>query len=223
MPVNATPARTTLDAWRAQRADRMDPLRFHFIDALERRAARHDGQVRRQLDARLSSLLQAYAEDLAKAAASDAGNRPPSRSDAGGPLGELLDRFPAAAAMHPVTPAVTTPQPAAFPELPALAAFRSIWTKVRTDSQLRQSLEQVPTDAGPLNSGMLVHRAIALMRAVSPGYLQHFLAYVDTLSGLEQLQHGGALPLQEAPMTEGAARRARKKPRKPRRPVQDDS
>lgn len=222
MPSNATPARTTLEAWRAQRADRMDPLRFHFIDALERRAARHEGEVRRRLDARLSGLLQAYADDLAKTAASTTGSTPPSRPDARGPLGELLDRFPGKQDLA-VTPVDNTPRPAAFPELPALEAFRSIWTKVRTDSQLRQSLEQVPTDAGPLNSGMLVHRAIALMRAASPGYLQHFVSYVDTLSGLEQLQHGGALPLQEAPMTEAAARRARRKPRKPRRPVQDDS
>jgi hypothetical protein len=206
-----------LEAWREQRADRLDPLRFHFIDALERRAARHDGQVRRQLDARLSGLLQAYADDLAKAAAAPPGSTPPSRPDARGLLGELLDRFPGETAMQgqAVPPVDDTPPPAAFPELPALEAFRSIWTKVRTDSQLRQSLEQVPTDAGPLNSGMLVHRAIALMRAVSPGYLQHFVAYVDTLSGLEQLQHAGALPLQEAPMTEGAPRRARRKPRKP--------
>lgn len=192
----------------------MDPLRFHFIDALDRRAAGLAGQLRRQLDARLSCLVQAYADDLAKSGTGT--QAPPSPVAARSALGALLERCASRHAVQGAAADGGMPGPAAFPELPALETFRGIWSKVRTDSQLRQSLEPAPTDAGPLNSATLVHRAIALMRAASPGYLQHFVSYVDTLSGLEQLQHGGALPLQEAPMTESAARRARKKPRKPR-------
>ena len=65
-----------------------------------------------------------------------------------------------------------------------------MWTQVRTDSQLRASLDDLPADAGPLNSGKLIHRALHFMREVSPGYLQHFIAYTDTLSSLERLQQG---------------------------------
>ncbi|MGE8476301.1 MAG: DUF2894 domain-containing protein, partial [Paraburkholderia hospita] len=64
----ASDAQTTLDAWREQGDDRLDPLRFHFIDALARRAAAHDGEARRILDARLSTLLEAYAGDIASRA-----------------------------------------------------------------------------------------------------------------------------------------------------------
>ena len=64
MSNDANAAQATLDAWREQGADAHDPLRFHFIDALARRAAGHDGEARRVLDARLSSLLDAYAADL---------------------------------------------------------------------------------------------------------------------------------------------------------------
>ncbi|WP_376751087.1 DUF2894 domain-containing protein, partial [Achromobacter mucicolens] len=32
-----------LDGWRASGADRADPLRFHLIDALARRAAAYNG------------------------------------------------------------------------------------------------------------------------------------------------------------------------------------
>ncbi|WDS37769.1 DUF2894 domain-containing protein [Pseudoxanthomonas sp.] len=220
MRADACTARTTLEAWRVQGADRLDPLRFHFMDALERRAAGHAGDVRRQLDDRLSGLLQAYADDLASAPghATDIADAATREFPARGPLAELLDRLSGDAAMlgNAVTSISATPQPAAFPELPALESFRSTWSKIRSDSQLRQSLQQLPEDAGPLNSGVLVHRAIALMRDVAPGYLQHFLSYVDSLSGLEQLQQLGALPVQEAPMTEAAAKRARRKPRKPR-------
>ncbi|OAI76046.1 hypothetical protein RSP799_22005, partial [Ralstonia solanacearum] len=57
-----TPARAMLDAWRARGADRLDPVRFHVIEALDRRAAGHNGEARRILDARLSGLLEDYAE-----------------------------------------------------------------------------------------------------------------------------------------------------------------
>ncbi|MGD7298559.1 DUF2894 domain-containing protein, partial [Ralstonia pseudosolanacearum] len=36
-----THARAMLDAWRARGADRLDPVRFHVIAALDRRAAGH--------------------------------------------------------------------------------------------------------------------------------------------------------------------------------------
>ncbi|MFC0676806.1 DUF2894 domain-containing protein [Lysobacter korlensis] len=55
----------TLDAWRQQGANRMDPVRFHHIDALARRAASQRGGVRCLLDARLAELVGAYAVDLA--------------------------------------------------------------------------------------------------------------------------------------------------------------
>jgi Protein of unknown function (DUF2894) len=97
--------------------------------------------------------------------------------------------------------------------LEALGEFRKIWSELRTDSQVRQSLEQVPTDAGPLNSGSLVHRSLTLMRELSPGYLQQFLSYVDTLSWMEQMNDGGALMTKEGPRTGSARKRARAKPR----------
>ena len=107
------------------------------------------------------------------------------------------------------------PQPAALPSLAALDEFRKIWSEVRTDSQVRQSLEQVPANAGPLNSGSLVHRSLTLMRELSPGYLQQFLAYVDTLSWMEQMRDGGALAAKEEPRSVSARKRVRGKPRMP--------
>lgn len=65
MTHDATPARAQLDAWREQHADRLDPVRFRRIDALERRAAAFDGDARRLLDARLATLLDDYAQIVA--------------------------------------------------------------------------------------------------------------------------------------------------------------
>ncbi len=219
MRADPTTARQQLDAWRAQRADRLDPLRFHYLDALERRTAQHDGAVRRRLDEKLAGLLDAYAVALADAAPAPQDTpRRPAKPTQASPLQALVDRLAGDTAMlgNAVTSVSAAPQSAAFPELPALAAFRSIWTQVRTDSQMRQTLEQVPADAGPLNSGVLVHRAIALMRATAPGYLQHFLSYVDTLSWLERLQHEGVLETRDAPLTTPSGKPARARARKRR-------
>lgn len=107
---------------------------------------------------------------------------------------------------------------APYPELPLLQQFRTLWAGLRTESQLRQSLEPVAGDAGPLNSAVLVHRSLNLMRTLSPGYLQHFIAYIDALSSLERMRpaHAPASaetgPRAEAPR-KPARSRARRKPR----------
>ncbi|MDS1140472.1 DUF2894 domain-containing protein [Pusillimonas sp. SM2304] len=74
-----------------------------------------------------------------------------------------------------------------YPELPAVEYFQGTWARLRTRRQLRASQEQVPDNAGPINSSSLVHRSLSLMREVSPGYLQHFLSYVDAVSWMEQI------------------------------------
>ena len=200
-----TSTRAILDAWREQNADRLSPTRFHFIEALERRAAGYEGEARRILDDRISKLLETYAEDLVIAASNvdTAASSTTPCAPAPGALGRLIDHISNSVA-H---------QPSSFPILEALDEFRKIWSEVRTDSQVRQSLEQVPANAGPLNSGNLVHRSLTLMRELSPGYLQQFLSYVDTLSWLEQMNAGSALAAKDAPRAVTARKRARAKPR----------
>jgi hypothetical protein len=210
-----TRARTILDAWREQGADRLNPLRFHFIEVLERRAAGHDGEARRLLDDRLSTLIEAYAGDLEIAAFNvsyDNGATTPC-APARGALGGLIDHIAhcAAARSDDLAASDAALRPSIFPALEALDEFRKIWSEVRTDSQVRQSLEQVPANAGPLNSGSLVHRSLTLMRELSPGYLQQFLSYVDTLSWMEQMNDGGALSAKEGSQTVGRAKRTRVK------------
>jgi hypothetical protein len=163
--------RATLDAWRDCGADRFDPVRFRVIEAMERRAMAHDGETRRVLDAKIAGLVDAYAGDLAakeKTKASD--SEPPS-----GPLAGLVDYIANARELT------------AYPEMAALEYFRQTWNTLSTERQFRQSLAQVPGNAGPLNSSSLVHRSLSLMRELSPGYLQQFLLYADALSWLEEL------------------------------------
>ncbi len=205
--------RKILDAWRQQNADRLSPWRFHFIEVLERRAAGHGGATRRLLDERLCKLVDAYAADLDIAAshAGDADVVTASSAPARGALGGLIDDIANGQAARGDDVATSD----ALPTLAALDEFRNIWSEVRADSQMRQSLEQVPADAGPLNSGSLVHRSLTLMHELSPGYLQHFVSYVDTLSWMEQMNDGGALSAKQGSRTVGPAKRTRVKAARP--------
>jgi Protein of unknown function (DUF2894) len=207
-------ARAALDAWREQGGDRLDPVRFQFIEALDRRAAAHSGEARRLLNDRLTQLVQDYAADLENAApeAGDASHvmspiRPASCVLAALNHDVAMRHAPAAEAEAEAERAAIRQRP--YPELEMLDYFRGVWSRVRTQKQLRQSLAQVPGNAGPLNSSSLVHRSLSLMRELSPGYLQQFLSYVETLSWMEQINGGGASTDKEAPRAApGSARKS---------------
>ncbi|QQC66149.1 DUF2894 domain-containing protein [Paraburkholderia ginsengisoli] len=206
-------ARATLDAWRERGADRVNPVRFHFIVALERRAAAHEGEARRVLDVKLAGLLDAYAADLERADAEadsvqedTAATRSASHEPADATLASLVDHINRHAPAN-------RDGSASYPELPALDYFREVWSKVRAEKQLRQSLAPVSGNAGPLNSSSLVHRSLSLMRELSPGYLKQFLSYVDTLSWMEQMNSGGAPAGKEAPRAATGGKGARGKAR----------
>ncbi len=204
-----------LDGWRASGADRVDPLRFHRIAALQRRAATRDGTARRALDARLAALVDSYAADLARASSVDrATSAAPSAPRALGTLVDDIARGRSCAVPGDRNAAQTGASTAAYPELAALDDFRRLWSTLRTGSQVRKSLADVPTGAGPLNSAALAHRALTLMGGLSPDYLRTFLAYVDTLSWLEQMQDAGVLTGKDAPQTASGKPRAKAKPRK---------
>ncbi|KWC62757.1 hypothetical protein WL54_00250 [Burkholderia ubonensis] len=191
-----------LDAWRASGADRLDPVRFHRIDALERRAAGHDGDARRLLDARLDVLLAGYADDVERAGDANEPDDVAQARPASGALAGLVTHIArdAQADRAGIDPAL-------------IDYFRETWSKVRTEKQYRQALDQVPRNAGPLNSSSLVHRSLSLMRDLSPGYLQQFLSYVDALAWLEDLAGGGAQAEKEAPRAKGVKKGARSKAR----------
>lgn len=200
------PVRATLDAWRARGADRLDPVRFHFIEALARRVLHHHGEARRVLDERLAGLLDAYAAVVAEADSASEPSAAAGESNDDATLASLVERMAHRARPHGEASA------AAYPELPALDYFRDVWSRVRTEKQVRQSLAKVPGNAGPLNSSSLVHRALSLMRELSPEYLKQFLSYVDTLAWLEQM-NGCAPAAKETPRAASAGKGTRGKAR----------
>ncbi|RZI86171.1 MAG: DUF2894 domain-containing protein [Rubrivivax sp.] len=179
-----------LDALRARGAHLADPVRFRLIEALARRAADHDGAVRRALDERVASLLQSLADHLERSEVdASAPAKAPARP---GALGELL----AHAAQQKSELAVGAPtlgqaMPASLSspsDVAMLPFFRRTWSKLSADQRLAQSRSSLPDNAGPLNSQHLIHRALTQMRELSPAYFEQFIAHVDALLWLERSQ-----------------------------------
>lgn len=222
--VNDAPAFDTgaalaaLATLRERGAHNADPVRFRFIEAMARRADAHGGDTRRMLDERIAQLLAAYTE----ANAANAGNaealaqRPdavaaaqepsPERS-ARSALAELVEHI----AQHAPAPAVGLPSGGTTPELKAVTYFRSTWSKLSAERRLTQSLAKVPDNAGPLNSHHLVHRALLLMRDLSPEYLNRFMSYVDALLWIDQANGSMAAAAASAPRTENTRKTGRGK------------
>lgn len=175
-------------ALRERGAQRLDPVRFHFIEALARRAQAHGGEARRVLDARLAQLLAQYGPRPNPAPPDAGAATPVERTARPGPLADLVRHIARSAPGQPngrpvgagVGPAASTA------ELPALDYFRATWARLSVDQQLARSLAKFPENAGPLNSHLLVLRSLQAMREISPHYLNRFISQVDALLWLEQ-------------------------------------
>lgn len=200
---------------RLKGADQLDPVRFHIIEALARRALQHQGRVKRILDDRLGKALVSYEETFEQA-----------RNDAQGVIARTTNHYPDAAgnlqrlfaagdfremsrfvarlerkgrqcALADLTRQIAQDasenvdghwpeDTGSRSELKTMRYFRNTWSKLSAGQQLKQSIKEGPENAGPLNSHGLVLHSLALMRDASPDYLNRFMSYVDTLLWLDQ-------------------------------------
>jgi hypothetical protein len=209
-------AEALLAAWRERGADHLDPIRYHFIAALAKRASTYSGEARRLMDDKLSAQLQVCRADIAgHAGGSGAADKASAGEASPGRLAELTAYISSQAPQNGVRLEIryTVGEAALNSDLSAIDYFRNIWSRVGSKQLLRQSQAKVPENAGPLNSTNLVHRSLALMRDLSPQYLHHFLSYVDALSWMEQLSDGGAPAGKEGPSAQTPKKAGRGKQR----------
>lgn len=212
-------------------AAQRDPVRWHYIEVLQRRTQTQPEAVQRLLHERLLRALQdlasaqtappaacGAAQTVAHTVANTAANAAAPRAAAARPasaatparaadragaapasaakpapsaLGRLLQDLQA---LQTSTPAPQTLRPGTRrgsrlpPENPRVRQFRQQLQTISVNKQVQQALAQAPQNAGPINSQRLVLRALALMRDISPDYLQRFMTHVDTLLCLESTQ-----------------------------------
>lgn len=184
-----------VEAWKASGPSTPDPVVLAVVESLARRAAAMpDEAVRQWLVQRMQARMASPGLQPALPAAST-GTVPRPGLTALGDLIDRLGRTPTQAPAAPSPPAGRHAAPAAArgrPAAPApvalkaVTAFQGTWSRLRAEQRLRQALAQVPAMAGPLNSLQVVHRALQAMQALSPAYLDAFLAHVDGLIALEQ-------------------------------------
>lgn len=222
-------------ALRMKAADRFDPVRFHFLETLTGQTLQHQGEVRRILDGKLAAALAAYkegfkqAQNEAEETLARVSKQHPEAADdvqrlftAGdykemrrfvARLGKKAPRSAFADLIHhiaqhlPENPGCRPDKDSgSAPELKTLSYFRNTWSKLSVDRQIAQAIEQAPENAGPINSHMLVLRSLALMRDISPDYLNRFMSYADTLLWLDQADNKNKPMTKKPPMAKTGAR-----------------
>lgn len=191
-----------LAALRGAGAARLDPARFHALEALARRLEGQPQPVRQLLERKLETGLAALAQRLAPAPIAVRAGKPTA-----GPLAQLIEHLRSATqARQQAVPPGEAQDPH---ELPSARRFRQAWDGLRLLQQVDQAVAARPANAGPLNSHALVLQSLELMRGLSPDYLRRFVSALETLQWLEQARD--QLPRPAAKGT--AAKPARRKPR----------
>ena len=172
----------------------LDPLRFHYIEVLSARALAQRGRVKNILENKLTLLLADFRLGMARVQAQAQQQSQSTAEDLSAPLGITVLQGDSLAELVRSMAQVDSKKEslglneavAKRPELKSVRLFRSTWSKLSADKQLNAALDKAPRNAGPINSHMLVLRSLALMRDISPDYLNRFISYADTLVHLEQ-------------------------------------
>lgn len=146
-------------AW--AQAQHADPVRHRVLTDLARRAAAQPpGALRERLVETL--VRRAEAPPIVPSAA--------ARANAASPLTALVAQLQAT------------------PELRNVQAHSRTWSELRVSRRMAEVSAPVPEHLGPLNSQVLVTRALQLLQVLSPAYLQRLLTQLDDLAALAPLQ-----------------------------------
>lgn len=191
-----------LDTLREAGADRTDPVRFRYLESLERRLRTRGlqhGPHWQKLE--LAAARLAARVDHAEPA------RPTHATSEPSPLSGLLDLLnQSEQAAVPVSRSAIeqrvlgdsgesgagsprsddTPRP-----LKAMARVKSNQGAQALQARIHHAINSTPKEAGPMNGHRLVSRALTEMQRLSPAYLNRFARYTDTLLALERLSKKG--------------------------------
>ncbi len=168
-----------------------DPVQFHLLQVLARRATVQPASVRRILDCKLVLAIARFQQRLTQGQlkAKNSITMLPSQSiSRPGPLGLLAQQT--AQNTLKKTAGQSTKHAQALHDLKSVQYFRTTWSRLNTTRQLAKAMDQAPKNAGPINSHGLVLKSLALMRDASPDYLNRFVSYAETLLILDHYDGG---------------------------------
>lgn len=165
---------------REEQAHSLDPVQFGFIEAMARRAQASEGLAARVIEEKTWAALDNYLGKLE--AAADAAPKAAPTAHATSALSDLLASLGTASAPDQLEFDLEIP---ARTELKSTRLLRSSISKLSADRRVKEALADAPPESGPLNPQMLAVRSLHTMRQISPGYVNRFITYVDTLFWLD--------------------------------------
>jgi Protein of unknown function (DUF2894) len=200
-----------LESLRSEGASRLDPARFHYLEALSRRLPGQTEPVRRLLQDKLQVALADYARRFAQLAVMPDSRSLPrtpirghpsppwiagqARNDKCAVLSQPAEKgaSPLAQLNQSIRGALQTGRAAAEPdethevdELASVRRFKRAWSSYHIHDKVEQAASRKPANAGPLNSHLLVLQSLAMMGELSDDYLRRFLVQVESLQWLDQ-------------------------------------
>lgn len=164
-------------------AAQFDAVGWHYVEVLSQRMLTQNGPTQALLQEKLLKLLSEFQDRLAHQTSSP--GQPSAPVTGTSPLAALLQE------MAPPPTATPTPLSSALgqrSESPRVRQFRQQLRRISVQKQVSKAIAQAPQNAGPINSHMLMLRALGLMQAISPDYLNRFMTHVDTLLCLEEAE-----------------------------------
>lgn len=174
-----------LSTLRQAGAARVDVVGWHYIEVLAERSRSVSGPAQALLSHKLHRMLVEFDARM---------NAEPARSGDGA-RGSNVSPSPLALLLQEMSPQATTQPEGSIgnikpwrSESPRVQQFRKQLRKISVQKQVSRAIAQAPQNAGPINSHMLVLRALGLMRDIAPDYLNRFMTHLDTLLCLEEAE-----------------------------------
>ena len=212
--------RPTLDKMNAIQAQHFNPVRFRFIESMAAKALQHRSSVAKIIEQKALQALSEYVKEYLcwqnQTSCPDS-----QKDRVQGELSKLTQEiFHSSHAktivsqatleeelsqqekdiIHSMTPIMThssnnlpiCKKPKTnYNELSVMQHFRQSKAKNHSEQRLTRVMQEGPEDAGPLNSQALIIRSLNTMHELSPGYINRFISYMDTLLWLEQAGEEG--------------------------------
>lgn len=179
------------DPWQAARAlveqlensgaAHVDPMKFHFLKSLLRRSLNHPPSIAQTLQSRVIALAADLQVRMAQHLNSIRPEPSPIRSS---PLSDLMSYLKERVEASDIGENAAEPAHH-HPELKSVRRFRESLRRRQSEKAVARAVAERPENPGPLNPQMLMIRSLALLRDLSPAYVNRFVTYTESLLWLE--------------------------------------
>ena len=166
-------------------AAQFDAVNWHYIQTLSARSLIQTGPAQTLLQSKLQNHLRVLEARMAQSATQQTQGSP-STSPTPSPMAVLLQDM--APSHLPAPTPIDSHTLSTHRESPRVRQFRQQLRQISVQKRVSSAIAQAPQNAGPINSHMLVLRALGLMRDISPDYLNRFMTHVDTLLCLQHAE-----------------------------------